>query len=145
MSHPGVLDIGDEALAIGWITALKIIPWGDVVEAAPHIVKAAKRLFATTKDNAAEDPVISPTPASASSQNDKFAQMDERVLHIQAKVDELGIEQKTSAELIKSLAEQNVRVVEAIEILRIRTKVLIIACVSLGIALAALALWVAMQ
>ncbi|MDP1644881.1 MAG: hypothetical protein Q8L71_05185 [Thiobacillus sp.] len=136
---------GGEALAIGWITALKIIPWGDVLEAAPHIVKGAKRLFATTKDNAAGDPVISPAPSSASSENDRFANLDNRVLQIQAKVDELGAEQKSSAELIKSLAEQNARVVEAIEVLRIRTKILIIACVSLGIALAAFTLWVAVK
>ena len=32
-------------MAIGWMTALKIIPWGDVLESAPRIVKAAKHLF----------------------------------------------------------------------------------------------------
>lgn len=141
-----MLNNGDDVLAFGWITALKIIPWGDVLEAAPHIVKGAKRLFAMTKDNAAGASVTSPEPpAKATSENDRFANLDNRVRQIQAKADELGAEQKSSAELIKSLAEQNVRVVVAIEVLRIRTKVLIIACVSLGIALAALTLWVAVK
>ena len=36
-------------MAIGWMTALKIIPWGNVLESAPHIVKAAKHLFSATK------------------------------------------------------------------------------------------------
>jgi hypothetical protein len=132
-------------LAIGWLTALKIIPWGDVLEAAPHIVKGAKRLFASTKGDASGAPAISSLPGNAASESDKFANLDNRVRQIQAKLDELDAEQKSSAELIKSLAEQNARVVEAIEVLRIRTKVLIVACVSLGIALAALALWVALK
>lgn len=132
-------------MAIGWITALKIIPWGDVLEAAPRIVKGAKHLFAMTKDNVPGPSVVSSTRGSPSSDSDKFANVNDRLAQIQAKVVELSIEQKSSAELIKSLAEQNARVVEAIEVFRIRTRVLIIACASLGIALAALAFWVVVK
>ena len=31
-------------MAISWIAALKLVPWGDVIEAAPHVLKAAKGL-----------------------------------------------------------------------------------------------------
>ena len=41
-------------MAIGWMTALKIIPWGDVLESAPHIVKAAKHLFSAAKADSAQ-------------------------------------------------------------------------------------------
>ncbi len=132
-------------MAIGWMTALKAIPWGDVLEAAPHVVKGAKRLFAATKDDASGPPVGSPAPASSLAEGDKLADLDSRVRRMQAKVAELGTEQNSSAELIKSLAEQNARVVEAIEIFRIRTRVLVIACVSLGTALAVLVFWVAVK
>ena len=37
-------------MAFGWMTALKIIPWGSVLESAPHIVRAAKQLFFCCKD-----------------------------------------------------------------------------------------------
>lgn len=119
-------------MAIGWLTALKVIPWGDVLEAAPHIVKGAKRLFATTKEDAPGPPVIS------TSGSDKFTNLDIRIGQIQA-------EQESSAELIKSLAEQNARVVEAIEVLRIRTKVLMLACVLLGVGLVVLTFLVIMK
>ena len=36
-------------MAFGWMTALKIIPWGSVLESAPHIVRAAKQLFSAVK------------------------------------------------------------------------------------------------
>jgi hypothetical protein len=140
-----VFNNGDEDLAIGWFTALKIIPWGDVLEAAPHIVKGAKRLFTATMNGASDAPDIAPIPASAPSERDQIENLDNRVRHIQAKVDELVAEQKSSAELIASLAEQNARVVEAIEVLRIRTKVLIVVCVLFGAALSALALWVVVK
>ena len=32
-------------MAISWITALKLVPWGDVIEATPQVVKAAKSLL----------------------------------------------------------------------------------------------------
>lgn len=135
---------GDETLAIGWLTALKIIPWGDVLAAAPHIVKGAKRLFASTKVDTSDPPATSTTaPTNLFSDDDKFANLDNRIQQIHAKVIELGDEQQSSAELIKSLAEQNAHVVAAIEVLRIRTKILIIACISLAIAVAVLAFWVA--
>jgi len=32
-------------MAISWLTALKIIPWGDVIEHAPAVLKGARRLL----------------------------------------------------------------------------------------------------
>ena len=54
-------------MAFGWITALKIIPWKDVLESAPHIVKAAKNLYAGTRTNASN---LSETPDSPTSTSD---------------------------------------------------------------------------
>lgn len=124
-------------MAIGWLTALKVIPWGDVLEAAPHIVKGAKRLFAKTKDDASDSPLMSRTVTSSS--DGEPANLEIRIRQVQAAVEDLDAEQKSSAELIKSLAEQNARVVEVIELFRIRTKILMIACVLLSIGLVTLA------
>jgi hypothetical protein len=41
-------------MAISWITALKLVPWGDVIEATPQVVKAAKGLL-RKKEGAAEE------------------------------------------------------------------------------------------
>ena len=32
-------------MAIPWLTALKVIPWGDVIEHAPTVLKAARKLM----------------------------------------------------------------------------------------------------
>ena len=32
-------------MAISWVTALKLVPWGDVIQAAPSVLKAAKGLM----------------------------------------------------------------------------------------------------
>ena len=42
-------------MAIGWMTALKLVPWGDVIEATPQILQAARRLMGSTRKGAAED------------------------------------------------------------------------------------------
>ena len=33
-------------MAVGWVTALKLVPWGDVLEATPQILQSAKKLLA---------------------------------------------------------------------------------------------------
>ena len=121
-----------------WITALKIIPWGSVLESAPHIVKAAKQVFSAAKSESG-----SVAEASSSPTGDGSVQPDRRVRLLEAKIIELGNEQRLSAELIKSLAEQNALIVEAIEVFRVRVKILLIACISLVGVLAGFVFWLA--
>ena len=40
-------------MAIGWLTALKLVQWGDVIEATPQAVKAARALLQKRKENQA--------------------------------------------------------------------------------------------
>ena len=134
-------------MAIGWMTALKIIPWADVLESAPHIVKAAKRLFSATKADAstfAESSAKSSTGSSTSVAGNSLANLDKRIRLIETRIVELSDEQKSSTELIKSLAEQNALIVEAIEVFRVRVKLLLIACILLIGVLAALVFWLVM-
>lgn len=130
-------------MAIPWIAALKVIPWTEVLQAAPGIVKGARRLFASKKDDLAHQPVVAPTTETFPPGVDKMVHLGDRIGQIQAQVVELSKEQKSSAELIRSLAEQNARVVEAIEVLRIRTRMFFLAAIVLAGALVALAAWVA--
>ncbi len=123
-----------------WLTALKLIPWSSVLEAAPHIVKGARSLIAKTKDNPPAAPATSSTPEEPLSDSEKLVSLNRRLLEMQDKIVELSSEQKSSAELIQLLAEQNAQVVKAIDVLRVRTKVLVIFCLLLGIALAMLIL-----
>jgi hypothetical protein len=132
-------------LAIGWISALKVIPWKDVLEAAPGMVKGAKRLFTTAKAETNNHPIDDSSPTIVSFDAEGLANLDNHVRHLQAKIIDLISEQNSSAKLIKSLAEQNARVVNAIEIFRVRIKILIYVCILLGITLSTLIFMVVLK
>jgi hypothetical protein len=98
-------------MAISWITALKLIPWRDVVENAPTVLRTAKKLW------------------------DKHPPPDKS---LQQEVAALREEAQRAAQVIESLAEQNTRLIQAVEILRVRTRMLIYGVAALSVALLAL-------
>lgn len=94
------------------ITALKVVPWGDVITAAPAIVKGARKIFTRTEDDPA--PVAPPG-----------ADPNERLRLLEARLQEMAEREQASAKLVEALAEQNAKVVEAIGVLRARARWLI--------------------
>lgn len=131
-------------MAISWMTALKIIPWGQVLESAPHLVKAARQLFSETKKDADRfDESAAGSPAAAAS--GQATLVDRRIRLLEARIAELRSEQESSTELIKSLAEQNALVVEAIEVFRLRVRLLVGACLLLLGVLAGVIAWLVTQ
>lgn len=124
-------------MAISWILALKAVPWADLVQATPAIVKGARKLFTSSPGTARQangavrpDPSVAPTSAEA-----RLAQME-------AALDAMSREQQSTAELIRSLAEQNARVVQTMTIIRARARILLILFIALSIAFATFAIWV---
>src|SRR5262245_3355726 len=108
-----------------WISAFKVIPWLELMAAAPSVVKGARQLWATVKKQ--EAPVaegMSPLAA-------------QRALETQ--IAELRQELASASELVTNLAEQNGRLVEAVSILRVRTRVLLVFSVVLAAGLVGLA------
>jgi hypothetical protein len=110
----------------GWITVFKAIPWADLVVAAPAVVKGAQKLWATVRKQDA--PPVTGQGVAA----------DQRALEEQ--LAELRQELAAASELVAKLAEQNNRLVAAIEVLRVRTRALFALAVATGIALAVLAI-----
>ena len=108
-------------MAISWITAFKAIPWGQVVESAPTVLRGARKLWGMAQPQLGEP---------------------SRVEH---DVAELKEEVTKAAQLIASLAEQNARLVEAVEILRLRTRVLLVGGGVLLAAVVGLAILVLMR
>ena len=93
---------------MSWLfTALKFIPWRDVVQNAPTVLRTAKRLWDKEQ----------PQPS------------------VQQELASLREEARRAAEVIASLAEQNARLVEAVEVLRARTRLLmyVLGAVSVGL------------
>lgn len=104
-------------MAINWLTALKFIPWADVIEATPRLVKGARQLWERTRRDE-----TAPVPVSASPA--------ERVERLEHEVRELREELRASTQLLEQMAEHHARLVDAVERLRVRTRVLMVVSVA---------------
>lgn len=120
-------------MAANWLSALKMVPWGSVLESAPQLVKAARKLFADTRANTAPAQPFTPDPSGDP--------VIDRLNQIETITARLGAEQKSAAELVTSLVEQNQRIIETITILRSRLRMLLAVCV----ALTGVVLWLALK
>ena len=116
-------------MAITWLTALKVIPWGDVIEHAPAVLKGARRLLDRQSATPAPPPTDAPTDASA-------LQRQLEALQRQHASDMAELTQT-----VAELAEQNTRLVEAVDVLRWRTRWLGALTLVLLVGGVALALW----
>ncbi|RYF00780.1 MAG: hypothetical protein EOO32_06170 [Comamonadaceae bacterium] len=116
-------------MPVGWMTALKLVPWGDVIEATPQIMQAARKLLGST-----QKPAAGSTPPGAGAAVDP-------VHALQQRVEQLGEEQRASALLIQSLAEQNAQLVRAVDALRVRSQRLVLGATALGVVTVGLLAW----
>ncbi|MGE4330684.1 hypothetical protein [Diaphorobacter sp.] len=116
-------------MALGWMTALKLVPWGEVIEATPQIMQAARKLMSNTRKAPADAPAqrIDSTP--------------DHIAALQARLAQLEEDQRSSAVLIESLAEQNAQLVRAVDGLRRRGMQLLLAVCALGVCTFALLAW----
>ena len=132
-------------MAISWVTALKMVPWTDVIQAAPHVLKAAKGLINKTKPEDAE-PTAEAEQTPTSSLNAPASNAGELALvHIaklEARVAELEQAQHASAQLIQQMAEQQSQIVQTVGLLRTGATRLAWACGVLGVAVLGLLVYV---
>lgn len=120
-------------MAADWLSALRMVPWSSVIESAPQLVKAAKKLFADSRANTAPAQPFTPDPSGDP--------VIDRLNQIETITARLGAEQKTAAELMESLVKQNERIIETVTILRSRLRMLLAICVALTGAI----LWLALK
>lgn len=120
-------------MAISWISALKAVPWADVIEATPVLVKGARKLFKRSQEAeaAAEAPQAAPQT---------LAEALARLQRLEQELAGLSEQQAESAALLQSLAEQNAQLVAAMEQLRQRSRWLMALGLALGLSSAVLAL-----
>ena len=129
-------------MAISWIAAFKKIPWTEVMSAAPTVVQGTKTLWDRVRGKAAETSAQNANEAQASPDDATAAGIERRLRVLEAAVSESKSEAQSSAQLVASLAKQNARLVEAVAILRVRTRLLLGFCLVLAFALIGIALWV---
>lgn len=109
-------------MAIPWLLALKVIPWGDVIEHAPKVLNAARKLMERQKApesapiTATSMDLVSDTPPS-------LGELRNRLIEARQLIDQQTQTQTQMAQTVAELAEQNARLVAAVELLRVRTRV----------------------
>lgn len=128
-----------------WFTALKVIPWAEVIAAAPAITKGARKLFKRVEEAAPVPPVAeftapsAPLAAAAPVPGATLAQ----VKALEQALRQVREQQQAAAALVDSLAAQNGRIVDAIDVLRMRVRLLAWASAVLAVGLCGALGWMA--
>jgi Mg2+ and Co2+ transporter CorA len=125
-----------------WMTALKLVPWGEVIEATPQILQAAKKLMGKTREGKDESAADSP---GAGKHPLPLAPDAMQLQRLYDRITQLEQEQRESATLIQSLAEQNAAVIKAVDALRLRNRRLTQAMVALSALGLGLLAWALLQ
>lgn len=128
-------------MAIRWLMALKAIPWGDVIEHAPSVLKAARKLMDRQPP---QPPAQAGTPATTTPMSavPSLGELKNALIAAQGQIDRQAQTQRELTQTLAELAEQNARLVSAVELLRLRTRVLVWAGVAMLVWLAVLTWWV---
>jgi hypothetical protein len=107
-------------MAIGWLTVLKMVPWGDVIVNAPKIADGAVKLWNTVarKQAAAVSPATGQAELSAEAQS--IVMLQAQLSSAEAQIADLHNQMLASSELITALANQSTYLVKRIEVNRIR-------------------------
>ena len=128
-----------------WISALKLVPWGEVIKATPQVVKAAQSLLKKKEAQAEANEYSASAQQEAQHLSPPTSAGEQALLLIQQqelRIAQLEQSQRQSLEIIEKLAEQNAQVVATVGALRIGAQRLMWASVVLGLGLIGLGVYV---
>ena len=125
-----------------WMIALKVVPWGDVIEHAPKVLNAARKLLDKKPGGGKAD---GPAPArealnAQTATPPSLGELKNRLITAQHQIDQQAQVQEELAQTLAELAEQNARLVGAVAVLRTRTRMLLWGMGALLVGLVILAL-----
>ena len=114
-------------MPIPWMVALKIIPWGDVIEHAPKVLDAARKLLDKNKGDASQADTVASSAAldAPDAPPPSLGELKNRLIAAQHQIDRQAATQDEMAQTLAELAEQNARLVAAVALLRTRTRMLL--------------------
>lgn len=121
-------------MAIPWLVALKVIPWGDVIEHAPKVLSAARKLL-ERQQTPSTPPAVEVIEMPAG-ETPSLGELTNRLIVAQQQIHQQAQAQEQLTQTVAELAEQNARLVTAVEALRVRTRLLLWGFVALALALA---------
>lgn len=113
-------------MPIPWMLALKVIPWGDVIEHAPKVLNAARKLLDKNPGaNNADGSAPARQAVDAPTAPPSLGELKNRLIAAQQQIDQQAKVQEDMAQTLAELAEQNARLVGAVAVLRTRTRMLL--------------------
>lgn len=109
-------------MAIGWLTVLHRVPWGDVVRNAPKVAAGAKNLWKAVgaKPPSSRPPHSQPAPFAPNPELQAIAVLKSRVLELETATGDLQQQMAESSGLIRALAEQNTQLILRLHAMRLR-------------------------
>ena len=133
-------------MAISWISALKMVPWSDVIKATPQVVKAAQGLLRKKEAQDEAHEQSSATHQAAQKLSPPQSAGEQALLLIQnqeERIAQLEQSQRQSLEIIEKLAQQNAQIVATVGALRIGAQRLAWAAGILGVCVIGLGVYIA--
>lgn len=107
-------------MSIGWLSALKLIPWKDVLQSAPGVVNSARQLWMSVRNE--NTTTSAPMVNIPDITSDPVGNLKVRVLQLEKERHEANIKALEAAALVKDLAEQQQQLVNAVGKLRLRSR-----------------------
>jgi hypothetical protein len=102
-------------MAIPWLSALKVIPWGDVISHAPSVLEKARDLMARKPADAQPHSMATP---NVHDEVPSLGELKNRLLDASLQIEGLQQRQAELAQTVSELAEQNAALVSAVSSLR---------------------------
>lgn len=129
-------------MAIPWMTALKLVPWGDVIEHTPKVLDAARKLLARQKEkqNAKQTSESKDPQHLVKGQQPSLESLRRELSEARLQIEELARTQAQLTDTLADLAEQQAGLVNVVEALRQRSRWLLALSAALGTGL--LLLWI---
>ena len=100
----------------GWLTVLKVVPWADVIAAAPKVAGGARKLW----DAVGRKPESGEPAPEVAVPEDPTIALAARLDQAAAELADLRGKLQDATGLIASLAEQNEQLIAKIDLLRVR-------------------------
>ncbi len=124
-------------MAIPWLSALKVIPWGDVISHAPSVLEKARDLMARKPADAAPQPMAT---TNAHDELPSLGELKNRLLDASLQIEGLQQRQAELVQTVSELAEQNAALVSAVGSLRQTVRWMVGGLLLVFVSLGALAL-----
>jgi hypothetical protein len=112
-------------MAIPWLAALKVIPWGDVISHAPTVLEKARELIDRKRGGTDAAASSMATPNDPAADVPSLGELKNRLLVAHQQIDQLHTDQAAMAQTLTALAEQNAALVVMVGELRVKQRMLI--------------------